>query len=322
MKKLVWSLGLLIALPVLVLSGMIVFGTANPPATFQPVSDSAKAMDTSGLPEVSRYPTRNGGSLAYRAYPGGAEKIVILVHGSASSGRTMHGVGKALQANSITAFAPDMRGHGDSGAHGDIEYYGQLEDDLADFVAFVRQNNPKAPITLIGFSSGGGFVLRIAGSSMANLFSDFILLAPYLGYDAPTVRPDSGGWAVAFRPRIIALTLLNSIGINQFNHLPVVAFAVPRELAGFLTPGYSFRLAGNFGPPRDFMAAFAASPQPIKLIAGLNDEIMYADRYAATLAPFKDRVTVQLLPDISHMGIVSAPEALAAMVAAVQKPQN
>ena len=41
-----------------------------------------------------------------------------------------------------------------------------------------------------------------------------MLLAPYLGYDAPSTRPDSGGWASADIPRIIALTVLRGVGID------------------------------------------------------------------------------------------------------------
>ena len=35
---------------------------------------------------------------------------------------------------------------------GDIAYLGQLEDDLADFVAEIRKTNPTAPLTLLGHS--------------------------------------------------------------------------------------------------------------------------------------------------------------------------
>ena len=50
---------------------------------------------------------------------------------------------------------------------------------------------PSAPLTLIGHSAGGGFALRVAGSPIQNLFERTILLAPYLGYDAPTNKPNS-----------------------------------------------------------------------------------------------------------------------------------
>ena len=47
----------------------------------------------------------------------------------------IHALAEALAARGVETYAPDIRGHGASGTRGDIGYLGQLEDDLADFVA-------------------------------------------------------------------------------------------------------------------------------------------------------------------------------------------
>ena len=107
----------------------------------------------------------------------------------------------------------------------------------------LRKTAPAAPITLVGHSSGGGFALRVAGSPIQNLFERTVLLAPYLGYDAPTTRPNSGGWAKADIPRIVALAVLRRIGINCCEALPVLAFAVP--------PNSETRLTGDLYRPPD-----------------------------------------------------------------------
>jgi alpha-beta hydrolase superfamily lysophospholipase len=89
-------------------------------------------------------------------------------------------------ANFVVA-APDMRGHGASGTRGDIAYDGQLDDDISDLLVELRRQHPGAHFSLLGFSAGGGFALRVA----AKLNSDFVrvvLLSPYLGYDAPSTR--------------------------------------------------------------------------------------------------------------------------------------
>ena len=107
-------------------------------------------------------------------------------------------------ARGVETFAVDIRGHGASGTRGDIGYVGQLEDDLADFVAVVRKTAPTAPLTLVGHSSGGGFALRVAGSPIQHLFERTVLLAPYLA----TMLPPPGrfgGWAKADIPRILGL---------------------------------------------------------------------------------------------------------------------
>ena len=105
---------------------------------------------------------------------------------------------------------------------------------------------PTLPLTLIGHSAGGGFALRVAGSPIQDLFARTVLLAPYLGYDAPTNRPNSGGWANADMPRILGLLVLRKLGIDCCEALPTLAFAVPPHSESILVPAYSDRLMRNF----------------------------------------------------------------------------
>ena len=184
----------------------------QPLPELQSISRARASVDLSSLPAIERFQGRDGTWLGFRHYgAGGAPtgRVAIVIHGSSgSSGGTIHALSQALAAHGVETFAVDMRGHGTSGTRGDIGYVGQLEDDLADFVAVLRKTVPSAPLTLVGHSSGGGFGLRVAGSPIQNLFERFVLLAPYLGYDAPSTRPSSGGWARADIPRIIGLLAL------------------------------------------------------------------------------------------------------------------
>ena len=171
--------------------------------------------------------------------------------GPQAPARPSHALADALAAHGVETFAPDIRGHGGSGTRGDIAYLGQLEDDMADFVAVVRKSAPEAPITLIGHSAGGGFALRLASSPIQDLFARTVLLAPYLGYDAPTNRPNSGGWANADLPRFFALAAMRRLGIDCCESLPTLAFAVPAEFGeASSTPTYSYRLMRNFAHAR------------------------------------------------------------------------
>ena len=147
-----------------------------------------------------------------------------------------HGLADALAAHGVETYAPDIRGHGGSGTRGDIAYSGQLEDDMEDFVKHVRTASPAAPLILLGHSAGGGFALRIASSPTQDLFARTVLLAPYLGYTAPTNRPDSGGWAAADVPRFLGLVALRRLGIDCCESLPTLAFAVPANSARFVKP--------------------------------------------------------------------------------------
>jgi len=196
LKAVVWGLAV-VGLAGLVLAGLIASPVRQPPELTS-ISKTARAVDRSTMPGIDRYHARDGTELAYRHYPPRSPatgQLAIVVHGSSGSSVAVHALAKTLAERGVETFAPDMRGHGASGTRGDIAYLGQLEDDLSDFVGEIRKANPAAPLTLIGHSAGGGFALRVAGSPIQNLFVRTVLLAPYLGYDAPSSRHDAGGWA-------------------------------------------------------------------------------------------------------------------------------
>jgi alpha-beta hydrolase superfamily lysophospholipase len=237
--------------------------------------------------------------------------VAVVIHGSSgSSGGTIHALSQGLAAHGVETFAVDMRGHGTSGTRGDIGYVGQLEDDLADFVAVLRKAVPSAPLTLVGHSSGGGFGLRVAGSPIQNLFERFVLLAPYFGYDAPSTRPSSGGWARADIPRIVGLLALRAIGVNCCEALPVLSLAVPPNSEKTLVSTYTDRLMRNFAVRDDFRRDLAAATKPLTIISGADDELMFSDKYAEAVRGAKVAVDVKVLDGINHMGIVAAPKAI------------
>jgi len=308
-----WTLCAIGALALLV-TAMVATPLRRPPPLAS-ISETARAVDRSTMPALQRFQARDGTTLAYRHYPprgASADRAAVLVHGSSGSSMSIHALADALAARGVESFAVDIRGHGGSGARGDIGYLGQLDDDMADFVALVRKTVPSAPLTLLGHSAGGGFALRVAGSPAQNLFQRTILLAPYLGYDAPTNRPNSGGWASADIPRILALRALGAIGIDCCDALPVLAFAVPPNSEKILTPAYSARLMRNFATS-GYRADIAAATHPVTIYSGADDELMFADKYAEAVREAKTPVDVKLIDSVNHMGIVSAPKAISAI---------
>jgi pimeloyl-ACP methyl ester carboxylesterase len=147
----------------------------------------------------------------------------------------------------------------------------------------------------------------VAGSPIQYLFARTVLLAPYLGYTAPTNQP-SGGWAGADIPRILALMVLRGIGIDCCEALPTLAFAVPPNSAQSLVPAYTERLRSNFAT-RDFRTDLAAVTKPLTIYSGAEDELMLADKYAEAVRDFP-HVDVRLVEGVNHMGIVSVQKAV------------
>jgi alpha-beta hydrolase superfamily lysophospholipase len=299
-----------IGIAALLLGGLIAWPLRQPPELAS-ISESRKWMDFSTLPAVDRFQARDGTVLAYRHYPargGPVGRIAILVHGSSGSSRSaIQALSQALAGRGVENYAIDIRGHGESGTRGDIRYFGQLDDDLADFVAEIRKTHPAAPLTLIGHSAGAGFALRVAASPIQDLFARTVLLAPYLGYGAPSTRPNAGGWANADIPRLLALQVLRGLGIDWAESLPTVAFAVAPNSAKILNPNYSNRLLRNFAASRDFRQDLAAARRPVAIFAGGGDELMLSGKYQEIVG---DRVPVRIIDGVNHMGIVGDPAAV------------
>ena len=319
MKRLLVTILIVVAVLVAALGLAIALGgPGKAPPPMSSINDPFKNVDFSDLPEATYVTARDGTKLAFRAYPaaGGAVKgSVVLLHGSSASSSSMHLMAKGFAAAGYAAYTLDIRGHGKSGTKGHIAYIGQLEDDLEDFVHSTKLAQPS---TLAGFSSGGGFVLRFAGSPRQELFSNYLLLSPWISQDAATLRPGSGGWATVGVPRIIAIAVLNGFGMHAFDDLPVVRFAVDERDKGLLTPQYSFALAQNFRPERDYQANIRAIRRTLRVLVGQNDEVSYADRFAAVFKTAGKDVPVTVLPGIDHISLTLDPVAVQAAIAAVE----
>lgn len=331
----------------LILTAMIATPLQRPPE-MRSVSDSAKGIDWSTLPPLERFQARDGTWIGYRHYAakafsseveaGSREENAskqesgapfrshrngngsggpatgggaIFIHGSSgSSGTVNHALTHAIAARGVETWALDIRGHGGSGTRGDIGYVGQLEDDLVDFVAHLRKTAPDLPLTLIGHSAGAGFSLRVAATPiMQDMFVRTVLLAPYLGYDAPTNRPNAGGWASIDLPRFFGLTALRKLGIDCCSQLPVLALAVPPTSAKYLVSTYSDRLMRNYAT-RGYRLDLPATTRPVTIFGAAEDEMMISDKYAEAVHAVKPSVDVKIIDGINHMGIVTQPKAI------------
>jgi pimeloyl-ACP methyl ester carboxylesterase len=272
------------------------------------------------LPKPQTLTARDGAPINYRLYPGRPDRAVVLVHGSTGSGAEMLKLAQALQAAGATVYSISLRGHGGSGtANGDVSYIGQLDDDLADLVKGLGLDKPGMRRTLIGFSAGGGLVLRVAGGKQAGLFNDYLAISPYISQDAPTNKPNSGGWAGVAVPRIIALTLLDSIGLPWFQSLPTIHFATDAKASNSRTPVYSFRLAASLQLGRDWHGVLARISAPTEIVIGANDELFNADQFKPMLQPINPHIGVTIVPNETHLGMIADPPATAAIAAAWRK---
>jgi non-heme chloroperoxidase len=304
-------------------AGMLVgFGHITQPKPLKSVSEPFARMDLAGLPPITRYKARDGAALSYRLYEGGHAQVAVLIHGSAGSSYDMHRMAEALLQTGVTVYVPDLRGHGANYPHGDIAYLGQLDDDMADFMTAVHPQYKNAKWTLVGFSSGGGFALRIAGRDPGSEFDRFVFLSPYLRYNAPTVRPASPGekaspehnvWYSVSIKRIVGLSIFNSFGIHSFDGLPVLAFPVPTDIEA-TSARYSFRLEENFQPRSDYKADIQAVRKPAQVFVGGQDELYLPEKFAEVFDQGRSDIPVTIVPGMGHSDMITKPEAITVVV--------
>jgi len=286
-------------------------GTAPPMLS---INDPFLKADFSAKPPLQTFKAADGVDLSFREYAAAGKThkgSAVLVHGSSASSDSMHTMAQALAAAGVHVFALDIRGHGPSGTKGHIGYIGQLESDMKSFVDAVK---PVHPSTLIGFSSGGGFVLRVAASEMQSSFDSYLLLAPFLGHTAPNYLPDSGGWVSVGVPRIVALLALNKLGLHYWNHLPVTRFALSEEAKKYLTPDYDFNLNTNFAASQDYQQDLLNAKGKVAILAGDADELLKSQELQGIVQRAGKDWPVQLLPGIGHISLTLDKAALKSVV--------
>lgn len=263
------------------------------------------------LPALERYVARDGTRLGYRYYPAGASPrtVLVLIHGSAYQSAYLRPLAASLADAGVAVYTPDLRGHGIAPKRrGDVDYIGQLQDDLDDFLTLVHGQHPEARVILGGHSSGGGLVIRYAGGPHRDDVDGYLLLAPYISDNAPTHRADAG-WARPDVPRLIGLTMLNRIGITALNHLPVIRFNMPADLRdGTETLRYSYRLLVSMNPGRDdYGRDIAALHAPTLVVVGRDDPVFEAEAFPPLFRSYNDHAEVALLNGLGHLDLVSSP---------------
>ena len=266
-------------------------------------------FDYTNLPQVQTFTARDGKELAYRHYPAQSDKVIILVHGSGWHSQQFLPLAEFISSEGLAhVYTPDLRGHGPAPERrGDVDYRNQMEDDLADLIAHIQKDHPNAMLIVGGHSSGGGLAIRFAGSRYGQEVDAYVLLTPYLKYNAPTMRPNSGGWAHPYTGRLAGLSMLNMMGIHWFDYLTTIEFNMPEDARdGTETLSYSYRLNTAYAP-RNYKKDLKAITQPLLVVAGTSDEAFFAEQFEPVISQYTV-VQDALLPGVTHMGVVVGPD--------------
>lgn len=267
----------------------------------------------SEMPYLESYTARDGKRLQFRRYAATCKNHIVLVHGSSSHSAYCHAFAKYLaESNAANVYAVDLRGHGvNPERRGDIDYIGQLEDDLADLFTHIQKESPDAEKLVIGgHSSGGGLSLRFAGGKYGTMVQGVLLLAPYLGHKAPMVKRNAGGWVTPNIPKIIGLSILNGLGIKFLIGTKVLRFNLPEKYrTGCETLEYSFRLMKAMHP-KSFQMALVNTKCRVLLIVGIRDEAYRTIEFKRKILKYKPDAQIYFVDGATHLGIIMSKGAM------------
>ena len=278
------------------------------------------------------YLARDGALLAYDKFLiTNAKATVIFLHGSTYNSRRYANIAKVLNQQSYAACLINWRGHGGSeGRLGTVDYIGQLEDDLADFIAHYQQVSDQ-PLILAGHSAGAVICLRYIDKYGCNNIDGVSFIAPAINGPLETVRykHTSAKWQYqisyfraakpAITPPAHALTYAPSLKTLPFivakllpfmRHKPILSFPANDRMARLegrvLHYSYNLMLSCDIN---NYPSAFNKISVPVLLLCGKHDEVVHPNLletiYHWHLKPTLNKKIVEL-KKVNHIQVVTA----------------
>ena len=287
----------------------LIIGLATSPAFSKLPSRTPQQIASEAATRT--FAMRDGVSLHARQFGNNANLAIVMLHGVAGDGANLSTLAARLNRETgAQVLVLDHRGHGKSkGAPFRVAHIGQYEEDAADVISALRAHHPNRRIILAGHSMGGGISLRYALLRSAPRVDGYLLLAPLLGGDSPTMRQATSTEAKTGQAfirfdvkRLIAIAALNERGDTSRNDEPIMTFVTG--------PAYGWNALQSMQPnaPADYRAALAAIRAPLLVIAGDRDESFDASQYAPVVARYSAAGKVELIKGANHGGVLARPE--------------
>ena len=233
---------------------------------------------------------------------------VILIHGWPLSNEMWEYQIENLVANNFRVIAYDRRGFGKSSQPWSGYDFDTLTDDLKAIIDQLELTN----ITLVGFSMGGGEVVRYFSRHGGQNVSKAVLISsiiPYLAQsdDNPDGRTKEKNEATQLAIKEDRIAFLEEFGINFFgvssinNAISKPLLEYYRMLASFASPHASTECAKAFSSA-DFRKEALSVNVPTLIIHGNADKIVPIE--------ISSEKSSQLIPDNKFIVYEDAPHGL------------
>lgn len=224
----------------------------------------------------------------------------LVLHGLFASGQGLAPLARTLAARGLTAFVPDLPGHGDSPAEAPT-----LDGAVGELVAMLDAAAPTGPLRLFGHSMGAVLAVRLAHRMPAGRVERLVLSAP-AGL-APRLARDF------LDPMLAAETpaaLRRALGL--LGGSPLSEALVAEELARLRRHRPAQRalaqeLAAGGVQQVDLAAELAGLTVPVRALFGLDDRI--ADWTGCARLPV--HAAIHLRPGAGHLPHLGAEKLVA-----------
>lgn len=237
--------------------------------------------------------------------------LVILLHGwegSADSTYLLH-VGSRLLAEGYDVFRLNLRDHGNTHHLNAGLFHSCLLDEVVGACKAITQRFPQTPVTIIGFSLGGNFALRVALRALA---ADIVLR--YVIAVCPVISPRAGLAAISEAPffyeKYFMYKWRRSLMRKQALFPQSELFAA-RDLCGNLheLTRSLVKRHTNFGTLENYLDGYAISTDrlaalrvPASILTAVDDPVIpIADFRALQLAPSTE---LDIAPYGGHCGFI------------------
>ncbi|MEC0267105.1 alpha/beta hydrolase [Paenibacillus anseongense] len=268
---------------------------------------------TSYMTDYKTFTARDGAKLPYRHFKGPSDIVLIFLHGITEPSLYLREFGTYMSEQHLaTVILPDLRGYGENPLRrGDIDYIGQLDDDIEDLIHHIQSCYPDATIIFGGHSAGGATALRQTIRPIHANIHAYLLISSALSPNSPLARKDgNNNESTVSIPKYALLMGLNAIGITKFNHTVVYRRLTPQDkLHGTETCQLSYRLAVSRMLDNQYENYLRQLNASTFVLVGEEDEVFNAHAYE----PLYNKYTpakVRVLADHDHDRIVKSEEAL------------
>ncbi|MBH0229493.1 alpha/beta fold hydrolase [Halobacillus yeomjeoni] len=205
------------------------------------------------------------------------DTAVILIHGITAELPHQEKFADALQMEA-DVYLPILRGYDQLNERGDLQYVGQYDDDLFDFVHFIKKKGYKK-LLLTGHSMGAANILRLMKKN-PDIADHYFFLSPFFHPNLPVYYDDAtdqfkGETNVDYKvyeKRAMILMTLYKLKVPYLSHEKVAEIPDEFDESGRLD--LSFRLmASRFLEeiPNDI---FHGIEEKVHTFVGTDDEVI------------------------------------------------